>query len=45
MNSARPLAVGDLLPDTELLDADGRPWLISDHRGRSLVLVLHRHLA
>jgi peroxiredoxin len=37
--------VGDLVPDVELIDHDGRPWVLSAHRGRPVVLVLHRHLA
>jgi peroxiredoxin len=36
---------GDVLPDVALVDHEGRSWRFSDHRGRPLVLVLHRHLA
>ncbi|MGH9132643.1 MAG: redoxin domain-containing protein [Ilumatobacteraceae bacterium] len=36
---------GDLLPDVALVDHEGRPWRLSDHRGRPLVLILNRHLA
>ncbi|MEQ1700084.1 MAG: hypothetical protein ABMA25_08240 [Ilumatobacteraceae bacterium] len=43
--TAAPLSVGDPLPDIELLDADGQVWRTTEHRGRPLVLVLHRHLA
>lgn len=39
------LRVGDRLPDVDLIDHDRRPWRASDHLGRPLVLVLHRHLA
>ncbi len=39
------LRVGDPLPDLELIDHRGQVWRTSDHRGRPLVLVLHRHLA
>ena len=39
------LRVGDRLPDVELIDHGGRTWRASDHHGRPLVLVLHRHLA
>lgn len=39
------LGVGDLVPDIDLVDHDGATWRISDHRGRPVVLVLHRHLA
>lgn len=37
--------VGDLAPDVDLVDHTGAPWRISDHRGRPVVLILHRHLA
>jgi peroxiredoxin len=37
--------VGDLLPDVELIDHEGRTWRASQHAGRPSVLVLHRHLA
>ena len=36
---------GDLLPDVALVGHEGAPFRFSDHRGRPLVLVLHRHLA
>ncbi|GIU89778.1 MAG: hypothetical protein KatS3mg010_0877 [Acidimicrobiia bacterium] len=36
---------GDRLPDVTLVDHEGRPWQPAHHRGRTLVLVLHRHLA
>jgi peroxiredoxin len=39
------LQVGDLVPEVELVDHDGNTWRPSDHHGRPLVLVLHRHLA
>ncbi len=39
------LRIGDPLPDLELVDHTGQAWCTSDHRGRPLVLVLHRHLA
>ena len=41
----RVLRVGDRLPDLELTDHRGLPWRTSEHLGRPLVLVLHRHLA
>ena len=41
----QPLAIGDPLPDVELLDHDGEPWRPAHERGRPLVLILHRHLA
>jgi len=37
--------VGELLPDVSLFDHEGVPWRFSEHRGRTLLLVLHRHLA
>lgn len=39
------LQVGDLVPDVELIDDRAQPWRLQDHRGRPVVLVLHRHLA
>jgi peroxiredoxin len=36
---------GDLVPDVDLRTADGDTWRLSDHRGRPLLLILHRHLA
>lgn len=36
---------GDPAPDLDLVDADGQPWRLSDHRGRPVVLLFHRHLA
>ena len=40
----RALAVGDHLPDIELVDHNGLPWHTAPAQGRSLVLILHRHL-
>jgi peroxiredoxin len=45
MNVGRAIGEGDVLPDVALVDHEGRPWRFSDHRGKPLVLVLHRHLA
>jgi hypothetical protein len=39
------LRVGDPVPDLELIDHTGATWRVSEHRGRPVVLVLHRHLA
>ncbi len=36
---------GDVLPDIALVDHEGARFRFSDHRGRPLLLVLHRHLA
>ena len=41
----RELRVGDSLPAVALVDHEGRAWRTEDHRGRPLVLILHRHLA
>ena len=39
------LRLGDHVPDFELTDHDGLPWRLSDHVGRPIVMILHRHLA
>ncbi len=39
------LHIGDRPPDLDLLDHDGLPWRFADHRGRPVVVILHRHLA
>ena len=39
------LQVGDAVPDIALVDHDGNPWRVEDHRGRPILLILHRHLA
>lgn len=39
------IGIGDLVPDLELRDHEGRPWTVGQHRGHPIVLVLHRHLA
>jgi peroxiredoxin len=39
------LAIGDLVPDVELVDHTGARWRLSTCRGRPVVLLLHRHLA
>jgi len=36
---------GDVLPDIALVDHEGTRFRFSDHLGRPLLLVLHRHLA
>lgn len=45
MTPQRVIGEGDLFPDVALVDHEGNPWRFSDHRGRPLVVVLHRHLA
>ena len=37
--------VGDPAPEIALPDHDGATWRLSDHRGRPVVLLFHRHLA
>ena len=37
--------VGDPAPEVALPDHQGRTWRLSDHRGRPVVLLFHRHLA
>jgi len=31
-------------PVLDLVDADGRPWRSSDHRGETVVVIFHRHI-
>lgn len=45
MTGDRIIGEGQPLPDVALVDHEGAPFRFSDHRGRPLVLVLHRHLA
>lgn len=40
-----PVDVGDAAPEIDLPDHAGRRWRLSDHRGRAVVLIFHRHLA
>ena len=37
-------AVGVAAPRIQATYSDGRPWMITDHRGRYLVLIFHRHI-
>ena len=37
--------VGDPAPQIDLLDQEGNRWRLSDHRGRPVVVLFHRHLA
>lgn len=39
------IEVGDVAPDVDLPDERGERWRLSDHRGRPVVLLFHRHLA
>ena len=38
-------AVGDRAPEIDLPTLDGERWRLSDHLGRPVLLVFHRHLA
>lgn len=35
---------GDLVDDIVLPDDQGGTWRLSDHRGRPVLLIFHRHL-
>lgn len=39
------VAPGDSAPLIELPTYEGRRWRLTDHRGRPVVLIFHRHLA
>lgn len=45
MLTPMPPSTGDPAPDVDLPDGTGGRWRLSDHRGRPVVLVFHRHLA
>ena len=36
--------VGELVDDFTVPDDQGRSWRLSDHRGRVVLLIFHRHL-
>ena len=38
------MQIGDRIDDVTLIDQEGRPWSLADQRGRTLLLVFHRHL-
>jgi peroxiredoxin len=40
-----PVAIGEPAPEIDLPDDDGNRWRLSEHRGRPVVVVFHRHLA
>ncbi|MGB5759912.1 MAG: hypothetical protein WBM50_23565 [Acidimicrobiales bacterium] len=42
-SGSRPL-IGRPAPDISLIDDSGRPWRLRDRRGRSVVLIFHRHI-
>ncbi|MBI3652114.1 MAG: peroxiredoxin [Acidobacteria bacterium] len=44
MSSAKPTSgtnVGEAVPDFELLDSNGQPWRLSEHRGKVVALVFY----
>ncbi|MEM8708082.1 MAG: hypothetical protein AAGE98_16585 [Actinomycetota bacterium] len=43
MEPHRPL-VGSPAPEIDLFDLDGVRWRLSDHRGRPVVVIFHRHI-
>lgn len=45
MTPQRVIGEGDLVPAVVLVDHEGSQWSLEEHRGRPLVLILHRHLA
>jgi hypothetical protein len=38
------IGVGEVVPDVALVDHEGLPYRLSEHLGRPLVMILHRHL-
>ncbi|HEY3701993.1 MAG TPA: redoxin domain-containing protein [Acidimicrobiales bacterium] len=40
-----PVAIGERAPEIDLPDDEGNRWRLSEHRGRPVVVVFHRHLA
>ena len=45
MTPRRVIGEGDMVPSAALVDHEGTQWSFEEHRGRPLVLILHRHLA
>jgi peroxiredoxin len=39
------LQIGDTAPAIDLPDEQNARWRLSEHRGRPVVLIFHRHLA
>jgi len=39
------ISIGDRAPELSLATPDGDPWRLTDHLGRPVVLIFHRHLA
>ncbi len=43
--AGRDRLIGKPAPEIELPQVGGGEWRLSDHRGRPVLLVFHRHLA
>ncbi|MEM1335951.1 MAG: hypothetical protein AAGG08_21085 [Actinomycetota bacterium] len=43
MHPERP-SIGSPAPEIDLFDLDGGRWRLSDHRGRPVVVIFHRHI-
>jgi len=39
------IAPGEPAPEIDLPDDEGHRWRLSEHHGRPVVLIFHRHLA
>lgn len=38
------MRIGDLVEDFTLTDDRGGSWTLAEHRGRTVLLIFHRHL-
>lgn len=36
--------VGQPAPTIELADRNGSPWMLANQRGKTIVLIFHRHI-
>jgi hypothetical protein len=45
MTPRNVIGEGDELQSVALVDHEGNGWHFEEHRGRPIVLILHRHLA
>jgi len=36
--------IGRPAPAVDVVDTEGRPWRLADHRGHVVVLIFHRHI-
>jgi len=43
MSTRRPI-LGEMAPTVNLVDFEGRPWTLAEHRGSAVVLIFHRHI-